>query len=103
MNRKTVTLRFLVSEELYTPTKRLQKVLGFTEGEGITVSAVQDTKPRRTCNRMRRRSDHIDRNHNEQSPGLHLGRRYHHGTHLEFSVRLELGCRHDRRIRQQLG
>ena len=44
MNRKNLTLSFFVEDELYVPTKRLQKVLGFTEGEGITVSAVQDTK-----------------------------------------------------------
>ena len=44
MNRKNLTLSFFVEDELYAPTKRLQKVLGFTEGEGITVSAVQDTK-----------------------------------------------------------
>ncbi|MBE6631010.1 MAG: beta-N-acetylhexosaminidase [Ruminococcaceae bacterium] len=44
MSKNIVTLSFSVQEELYAPTKRLQALLGFTEGAGIEVLAVQDSR-----------------------------------------------------------
>lgn len=44
MNKNIITLSFSVQEELYAPTKRLQALLGFAEGRGIEVFAVQDSR-----------------------------------------------------------
>ena len=41
MNKKILSLRFDVPTHLSAPLPRLQTLLGFIEGDGITVSAVQ--------------------------------------------------------------
>ncbi len=42
--KTTLSLSFSVSEELLAPVSRLQKILGFVQGEGITVRAEQGDK-----------------------------------------------------------
>ena len=44
MNRKTVTLTLAVEQQLADGARRLADLLAFCEGDGITVTAVQDDK-----------------------------------------------------------